>query len=57
MADGIPSAKARLSIHLAMDVALNQILFYSLDDETPSARLRQLGLMTVLVDLEARMTV
>ncbi|MCW8060545.1 MarR family transcriptional regulator [Agrobacterium tumefaciens] len=54
MADGISSARTRVSMQFIMDLALNQILFDPFGDETPGARLRQFGLMAVLLDLKSR---
>jgi len=54
MADSNSSARARLSSQLLMDIALNQILFRPLADEAKGSRLRQFGMMALLLDLLSR---
>ena len=49
MADSNSSARARLSSQLLMDIALNQILFRPLADEAKGSRLRQFGVMALLL--------
>lgn len=45
---------SRLAFQLTLDIALHTIMTIHLPDETPGARLRQFGMMVVLMDLAAR---
>ncbi|WP_235897431.1 MarR family transcriptional regulator [Neoaquamicrobium microcysteis] len=45
---------ARLAFQLRLDLALHNIMTTCLRDETPGARLRQFGMMVLLMDLAAR---
>lgn len=54
MADGTSQAKARLAYQLVQDRALYQIFNQPMEDETPGSRLRQFGMVIVLIDLHIR---
>ena len=54
MTNDLPSARARLAYHIILDRALHEIMFQPSSGQTPGARLRQYGMMVLLLDLVAR---
>lgn len=56
MSTDLRAPSTRLAVQLRLDLTLHSILTVHLRDETPGSRLRQFGMMAVLIELAANGT-